>query len=142
MRRSGLSDRQTARLGAMAPVHPLFEALPSVLRTLRHQKGWTLGQVGDAAQVDVGNLSRYETGETCPTLAVLGRLLEAYGTDVHGLADLLKAEGSPAALAPRPADPFVAAVRDAMDRLGYPPRTASERKPRQRKKNVKPRPLT
>lgn len=116
---------------------PLFDSLPFALRTLRKQRGWTLGQTASEAQVDVGNLSRYETGETCPTLAVLGRLLVAYGTDVQGLADLLKAEPRPAELS-LPADPFVAAVRDAMARLGYPPRGATEQRPRQRKRKVKP----
>jgi len=122
----------------MAQTRQLFDALPFALRTLRAQKGWTLGQAGGEAQVDVGNLSRYETGETCPTLAVLGRLLDAYGTDVHGLADLLKSEPGPTDQAPPPSDPFVAAVRDAMVRLGYPPRKAATQRPHQSKRSLKP----
>jgi transcriptional regulator with XRE-family HTH domain len=98
-----------------------FDRVNVALRALRAKKGWTLEEAGRRAKVDPGNLSRYETGDTLPILHVLGRLLMAYETSVHDLADLLAASGEPnkeTAKAGEPADPFVEAVAGALRRLG------------------------
>jgi transcriptional regulator with XRE-family HTH domain len=98
-----------------------FDRLDVALRALRAKKGWTLEEAGRRAKVDAGNLSRYENGETQPTLHVLGRLLMAYESSIHALADLLVASGESnkdAPVAGEPADPFVEAVAGALRRLG------------------------
>lgn len=97
-----------------------FDRVDLALRALRAKKGWTLGEAGRRAKVDPGNLSRYENGETLPTLHVLGRLLLAYEASVHDLADLLMESGGPhkGGTAAVEADPFVEAVAGALRRLG------------------------
>jgi transcriptional regulator with XRE-family HTH domain len=103
-----------------------FDRVDVALRALRAKKGWTLEEVGRRAKVDPGNLSRYENGETLPTLHVLGRLLMAYGASVHDFADLLAASGEAnkggagvgARAAGEEVDPFVEAVAGALRRLG------------------------
>jgi len=104
-----------------------FGKLDVALRALRLKKGWTLEEVGRLARVDPGNLSRYENG-AAPTLVVLGRILTAYGASVGELAELMVAAGDPtkegalgeaAAGGGMPADPFVAAVAGALQRLGF-----------------------
>jgi transcriptional regulator with XRE-family HTH domain len=90
-----------------------FEGLGSALRVLRESRGLTLQEAGRRADVDFGNISRYENDETVPSLPVLGRLLKGYGCSVRDLADLLEGDKqSPAE------DPFVSAVAGALDRLG------------------------
>jgi transcriptional regulator with XRE-family HTH domain len=121
----------------MSPGRQPFDGIEAALRRLRERKGWTLAQAGSEAHVDVGNLSRYESGEVSPTLGVLGRLLVAYDTDVHGLADLLAPPKSVTAK-PEPADdPFLAAVAGALERLGFASPSADKEpdEPRLRIKN-------
>jgi len=98
-----------------------FDRVNLALRALRAKKAWTLGEAGQRAKVDPGNLSRYENGETLPTLHVLGRLLMAYEASVHDLADLLAESGEPnkgSTAAGEAPDPFVEAVAGALRRLG------------------------
>jgi transcriptional regulator with XRE-family HTH domain len=98
-----------------------FDRVDLALRALRAKKGWTLEEAGRRAKVDPGNLSRYENGETLPTLHVLGRLLMAYETSVHDLADLLvdsRESNKDGAVAGEASDPFVEAVAGALRRLG------------------------
>jgi transcriptional regulator with XRE-family HTH domain len=99
-----------------------FERLDVALRALRLKKGWTLEEAGRRAKIDPGNLSRYERGENWPTLIVLGRLLTAYETSLHEIADLMASTGEPAKAGERgkseAADPFVEAVAGALRRLG------------------------
>lgn len=57
------------------------EALTNVgprLRTLRDQRGMTLGQVSEATGISVSTLSRLESGDRKPTLELLLPLAKAY----------------------------------------------------------------
>jgi transcriptional regulator with XRE-family HTH domain len=101
-----------------------FDKLDVALRALRVKAGWTLEEAGRRANVDPGNLSRYETG-ALPTLPVLGRILTAYETSVGELAELMAAagdstkEGTNGKADGALEDPFVAAVAGALQRLGF-----------------------
>ncbi len=55
------------------------------LRHLRNQRGWTLGDVADRADLSEAYLSRIESGERQPSLAVLFSLAQVYGVTLPSL---------------------------------------------------------
>jgi transcriptional regulator with XRE-family HTH domain len=117
---------------------PPYDDLGAALRTLRVQRSWTLEEAGSEAGVATANLSRYETGEVYPSFAVLTRILTAYGTDFHGLADVLVPENRPRQ-PEESSDPFLAAVRGALHRLGYAPRNSGRTETRKSPRRLKSR---
>jgi len=60
-------------------------------RRLRRLRGWTQEQLAEAAGMQQGRISRYETGEMVPSRKSLERLAAA-----AGVAFPLVAEGTPA----------------------------------------------
>lgn len=55
------------------------------LRSLRNQRGWTLGDLAQRTGVSEAYLSRLEGGERQPSLAVLFNLAQAFGTTLPAL---------------------------------------------------------
>ena len=85
------------------PGRDSIAGLAAKLVAARIAVGLTQSAAADAAKLDNGNLSRYESGAKTPTLAVMIRLAAAYGVSV---ADLLPtsepaASASPAGIVPR-----------------------------------------
>ncbi|MBW4534210.1 MAG: XRE family transcriptional regulator [Pleurocapsa minor HA4230-MV1] len=55
------------------------------LRTLRTERGWTLSELSEQADVSEAYLSRLECGERQPSLAVLFNLVRVYGVSLPDL---------------------------------------------------------
>lgn len=55
------------------------------LRTLRTERGWTLSELSEQADVSEAYLSRLECGERQPSLAVLFNLARVYGVSLPDL---------------------------------------------------------
>jgi ribosome-binding protein aMBF1 (putative translation factor) len=56
--------------------------LVSVLRAVRVSRGLSAADVATRLEMDAGNYSRLESGQTNPTLSTLSRLAEAIGVTV------------------------------------------------------------
>jgi transcriptional regulator with XRE-family HTH domain len=114
-----------------------FKGLGHALRELREERGLTLEEAGERAQVSTSNLSRYERDATEPTLRVLGRLLSAYQVDAAAFFERVEKPGVAEPKASSDGrggvggadDPFLEAVRGALKRLGYgaPDKDAADR---------------
>jgi transcriptional regulator with XRE-family HTH domain len=70
-----------------------FEHLSKALRLLREQRGWSQKELATVAGMSGAMLSNYETAEKQPSLASLGRLLDALGVYLGGLDDALEQVG-------------------------------------------------
>jgi transcriptional regulator with XRE-family HTH domain len=71
-----------------------FQGIPSALRWLRLQKRRKQREVAQRAGITQGMLCAYEQGKREPSLASLGKVLDALDVDLHDLADALgKARG-------------------------------------------------
>jgi transcriptional regulator with XRE-family HTH domain len=66
-------------------VHPSETALAGRIRSLRQQRGWTLGQASQATGVAPSSLSKIENGLTSPTYDVLLRIARGFNVDVAEL---------------------------------------------------------
>lgn len=56
--------------------------LATALRASRLSRGLSATEVADKLQMDAGNYSRLESGQTNPTLATLSRMADAIGVEV------------------------------------------------------------
>ncbi|MCG6498202.1 helix-turn-helix domain-containing protein [Kitasatospora sp. A2-31] len=72
------------------------ERLATRLAELRVERGWTLEELAQRADVSRSTLSRVERAEVSPTAAVLGRLCAVYGRTMSRL--LAEVESVPARL--------------------------------------------
>jgi len=52
---------------------------------LRKERGWTQQQVADCIGLSVGQVKKYEKGDSAPTLHILGRIAMAYGVSTDEL---------------------------------------------------------
>ncbi len=68
-----------------AQLQPQLTKLGIRLRSLRHQNGWTLGDLAARTGVSEAYLSRLESGERQPSLAVLLTLTQAYNLELSSL---------------------------------------------------------
>lgn len=59
--------------------------LPDKLRQLRQERGFSLRQLAEAADVSPGLLSQVERGKTDPSLATIRKLAAVYGADLATL---------------------------------------------------------
>lgn len=59
-----------------------LQNVAQVLRDARLKKGLSASDVADRLQMDAGNYSRLESGQTNPTLQTLSRMAEAIGVKV------------------------------------------------------------
>lgn len=66
-----------------------FTGLGIALRTLRQRRGLKQMELARNAGLSKGTLSQFETGQREPSLASLGRLLEALDCDLYELQDTL-----------------------------------------------------
>jgi transcriptional regulator with XRE-family HTH domain len=66
-----------------------FAGLGIALRTLRQRRGMKQMELARMAGLSKGTLSQFETGQREPSLASLGRLLEALECDLYELQDTL-----------------------------------------------------
>jgi transcriptional regulator with XRE-family HTH domain len=67
------------------PLQLELTKLGTRLRHLRNQRDWTLGDVAQRANVSEAYLSRIESGERQPSLAVLFSLAQVYGVTLPAL---------------------------------------------------------
>ncbi|MFI9330371.1 helix-turn-helix domain-containing protein [Kitasatospora sp. NPDC052868] len=72
------------------------ERLATRLAELRVERGWTLEELAQRADVSRSTLSRVERAEVSPTAALLGRLCAVYGRTMSRL--LAEVESAPARL--------------------------------------------
>lgn len=52
---------------------------------LRKERGWTQQQVADQIGLSVGQVKKYEKGDSAPTLHILGRIAMVYGISTDTL---------------------------------------------------------
>ena len=52
---------------------------------LRKERDWTQQQVADRIGLSVGQVKKYEKGDSAPTLHILGRIAVAYGVSADEL---------------------------------------------------------
>lgn len=76
-------DAVEARPGLDGP--PAQVELSARLRTLRHERSWTLMQASQHTGVSLSALSKIERGELSPTLTTLNKIAAGFGTDVVAL---------------------------------------------------------
>lgn len=55
------------------------------IETLRKEKGWTQQQLGDAAEIERSQISRYESGKQIPDFTTVIRLAKALDVSVGSL---------------------------------------------------------
>ena len=72
----------------VSPSRP-FSGLGVALRTLRQRRGIKQMELARQAGLSKGTLSQFETGQREPSLASLGRLLQALDCDLYELQDTL-----------------------------------------------------
>jgi len=70
---------------ALEPLGELLAGLGARLRSLRHQKGWTLEQLSKRSDLSEPFLSRIESGRRQPSLAALMTLARAYSMPLAAL---------------------------------------------------------
>lgn len=56
--------------------------LGKTVREMREERGWTQGQLADAADMTQPAVARFEAGGTVPTIPVLERLAHALGAEL------------------------------------------------------------
>ena len=65
---------------------------------LRKERGWTQQQVADQIGLSVGQVKKYEKGDSAPTLHILGRIAMVYGVSTDD--DLVELDRDPRQTAP------------------------------------------
>ncbi len=74
------------------------------LKSLRKQRGWTLGHLAELSGVSTATLSRLENGEVSPTTDALGRLCAAYNMSLTRLMAQVEVTFSPVIRRPEQAE--------------------------------------
>ena len=62
-----------------------IELTRGLLHRLRKERGWTQQQVADQIGLSVGQVKKYEKGDSAPTLHILGRIAMVYGVSTDEL---------------------------------------------------------
>lgn len=77
-------------------IHDLFEerammAFKDTFVRLRKERGWTQAQVADEIGMSVGQVKKYEKGDSAPNLHILAKIATVFGVSAD---ELVFAEGS------------------------------------------------
>ena len=72
--------------------HPVILALGRVVRRERKDRGWSMRDLSDAAEVGLATVSDIENGEIIPSVEVILRLETAFGMKENELMDLAHKE--------------------------------------------------
>jgi transcriptional regulator with XRE-family HTH domain len=65
------------------------------LKSLRHERGWSLDELAGRSGVSRATLSRLENAEVSPTASVLGKLCATYGLTMSRLMHMVEGEFAP-----------------------------------------------
>jgi transcriptional regulator with XRE-family HTH domain len=82
--------RRAPKQAVVQPITDLYEerarmAFKDTFLKLRKERGWTQQQVADQIGLSVGQVKKYEKGDSAPTLHILGRIAMVYGVSTDEL---------------------------------------------------------
>lgn len=76
------------------PQDPLKRHVGSALRRLRAERGYSQAEISRRSGLSTSRMSRYESGETEPSLSSLNRILDALGVSLSDLDSALESARS------------------------------------------------
>ena len=82
--RKKLASKRIPSKSVVKPIQELYEvravmAFKDTFVRLRKERGWTQSEVADKIGISVGQVKKYEKGDSAPTLHILARIAMVFG---------------------------------------------------------------